>query len=523
MSSCDAVRVELKAYLDGELSALARAGVRRHLEHCARCRAEAAAMEQIGRELRTLDTATPRPELRARILAQLPESPAPAERKQPGLLWRRPGAAALAFAGAAAMLVLFAVILKNRPTTVPTTLSEIETLETPTPATEEAPPTAFAARGNSPTADSPRTRIASGPTPPVKKDGGKRRTILSSGRIAPRRESSSTVRPGAQRPSPLPSRPLEAKPASSPPGLAGPAPSAAQPALKDQTELKKEMQADSLLGKSVTDEAAAPAGGVGGAPAEETAREAVRLRGLQFETNAPTVQAEQTMVLFVDSVETRRAEVEKVARQAGGYVGAYRLDTERDGVKSASVTVLVPQEQVASFKSQLHRYHLSANTANSSNAYVRGGVAQKRDDQATRMMRRAAEPLPQQQEKADSKAGVRGKQRAQNRPLQQNPQDGAPPSPAEQTGPAEPGRPALSTAAKGRSEQFGGPGGGLGGGGFGGEHGVGANTTQPLDKTAGKDRDIHGLDPQQKNALTKITLQLRETPKPAQRRPQKRK
>lgn len=64
---------ELKASLDGELSIWRAGRVRLHLLRCASCREERAWLRRLGSEMKELERATPRPELRAKILASLPE------------------------------------------------------------------------------------------------------------------------------------------------------------------------------------------------------------------------------------------------------------------------------------------------------------------------------------------------------------------------------------------------------------------------------------------------------------------
>lgn len=66
---------ELKAYLDGELPAIARWTMGRHVAQCSACRAEADRFRAIGEAARESDDALPRRELRVRILASLPEPP----------------------------------------------------------------------------------------------------------------------------------------------------------------------------------------------------------------------------------------------------------------------------------------------------------------------------------------------------------------------------------------------------------------------------------------------------------------
>jgi len=82
MPICTKITTELKAFVDGELSQSLRANVERHVGECADCRRELAEIQKISSELKSLDTAVPRPELRNRILAQIapivePERPRP--------------------------------------------------------------------------------------------------------------------------------------------------------------------------------------------------------------------------------------------------------------------------------------------------------------------------------------------------------------------------------------------------------------------------------------------------------------
>ena len=69
------VRADLKAYLDGELSMPRRWLTNRHITACALCRAEMRGLEQLSRQVRTMDQAMPDARLRGRILASLPAAP----------------------------------------------------------------------------------------------------------------------------------------------------------------------------------------------------------------------------------------------------------------------------------------------------------------------------------------------------------------------------------------------------------------------------------------------------------------
>ena len=69
------LRANLKAHLDGEMSALRNCLVRWHLAQCAECREELRWLHRLGEDMKDIESARPRPELRARILANLPETP----------------------------------------------------------------------------------------------------------------------------------------------------------------------------------------------------------------------------------------------------------------------------------------------------------------------------------------------------------------------------------------------------------------------------------------------------------------
>lgn len=76
--SCHTVNEDLKAFLDGELSSMRRLTVQFHLRQCAQCRAEVETMTQISHDLQKGEsasgTATIAPELRERILQNLPDA-----------------------------------------------------------------------------------------------------------------------------------------------------------------------------------------------------------------------------------------------------------------------------------------------------------------------------------------------------------------------------------------------------------------------------------------------------------------
>ena len=108
------LRLSLGAYALGDLAPAERAAVEGHLRECAECRAEAAALESVGRLLPHADPArfaepSPRPpaELGERVAATIG-----AERRERGRRQRRRRTFGLALAGAAAAAaVVLAVVL----------------------------------------------------------------------------------------------------------------------------------------------------------------------------------------------------------------------------------------------------------------------------------------------------------------------------------------------------------------------------------------------------------------------------
>ncbi|MCW3096471.1 MAG: hypothetical protein JWL77_2089 [Chthonomonadaceae bacterium] len=104
-------QANLKAYLDGEISAIRGWLVRGHLAQCAECREELRWLRRLGEDMKELESTRPRPELRARILASLPATPPapgirvvhsrPDRERSPQFMPR------LALAGVLAMLLAF--------------------------------------------------------------------------------------------------------------------------------------------------------------------------------------------------------------------------------------------------------------------------------------------------------------------------------------------------------------------------------------------------------------------------------
>jgi anti-sigma factor RsiW len=102
------IRDDLKGYTDGELSLLRRWQVRRHVSTCAACREEIIALSRVSKEISTLPQPTPRPELRARIMADLPTTP-PAPARPQFQLRSLPQPMRLSLVGTMCALLLFSL------------------------------------------------------------------------------------------------------------------------------------------------------------------------------------------------------------------------------------------------------------------------------------------------------------------------------------------------------------------------------------------------------------------------------
>jgi len=70
-ASCEAVRAEFSAYLDGAVSGVAMAAIASHLEGCSECAEEFATWRAVQQTLGQLGPATPPPQLQAQLRAAL--------------------------------------------------------------------------------------------------------------------------------------------------------------------------------------------------------------------------------------------------------------------------------------------------------------------------------------------------------------------------------------------------------------------------------------------------------------------
>ena len=170
MTSCVDIREDLKAYADGELPGAELARVRLHVDACTRCTRDLEEIRSLSRTLRSLDTAVPPPELRARILSEIP---APERIPSPARLpwWRMP---ALGLGTAAAALLIF-VAVGPRAHKMPEDLAAAREEATPAP---QAPAAAATPGTESETLKSPASKPKS--IPPAKATDPKSRVPLLS-------------------------------------------------------------------------------------------------------------------------------------------------------------------------------------------------------------------------------------------------------------------------------------------------------------------------------------------------------
>lgn len=115
-------QANLKAYLDGEISAIRGWLVRGHLAQCTECREELRWLRRLGEDMKELESARPRPELRARILASLPATPPapgirvvhsrPDQERSPRFMPR------LALAGGLTMVLAFSGVFALKRTSI---------------------------------------------------------------------------------------------------------------------------------------------------------------------------------------------------------------------------------------------------------------------------------------------------------------------------------------------------------------------------------------------------------------------
>ncbi len=104
MTECEKLHNDLKAFLDGQLSPAARIAMRLHLNRCASCRKEIEEMRLLGTSMRASDNLEMSEALRARILASVPTAAPDAKvpmipkwREKPVLIWGASASALMAW------------------------------------------------------------------------------------------------------------------------------------------------------------------------------------------------------------------------------------------------------------------------------------------------------------------------------------------------------------------------------------------------------------------------------------------
>ncbi len=316
MNRCETLQNDLKAYVDGQLPLPQRLAVRWHVGQCAACRAEINAMEQIGKDLRANDPNQWTPDLRAKILAGVsetapltagteglqgpegmegaigadaPAAPLSKWRRKPMLLWGATCAAAVSW------FIFYPAVtrLTNLSPGVSEASSAKQTganLDLNAPRTKSAPVGAFDEEG-------PR-----GPQGPQTQSAADSAGASVDGR----------VRLSAPR----------ALPALSQPALTSAAPAFGR----------------AYGGNGLAFKAKSSAGV--GAGADKSAAD---------ESDTRQVHKEADISVEVDRPEEKSQVVEQMVKDAGGYVANNTVETEENGVKSASLTTKVPVDDFENF------------------------------------------------------------------------------------------------------------------------------------------------------------------------------
>lgn len=308
MSDCEALREDLKAYLDEELSLVRRQIVRRHLAGCASCQEEVRAMTSIGSALReTADAADGLdPALRARILAGW-ERIAPEPVARTGDPWPR-RRALLSVCGAAASFALIFVILFPLFTT----------------AREKARQVSTAAADRREAGARPASRVAEAPVAtepaaaPLEEKAADRMAMKATRSARP--EPTAGAFPAAPSPPSNASAGASAKPEAAPEAVAAAPPSRPRRIALSRTRAAEKAEA--------------------GAPVERQADTPVETRA--------------DIAVEVADLDEKTGVVTKLARDAGGFVAdTGRSDTAGDGARTALLTVRVPAARVEEVLGQI--------------------------------------------------------------------------------------------------------------------------------------------------------------------------
>lgn len=393
MPVCMDVREDLKAFVDGELGQGRREAVRRHLDGCSECRDEMGAVERLGVELRTLDSAAPDPSLRRRILAALPDDApvlsAPARRPA----WWSLRTPSLRLAGATAAALFLVAIYVRAGSPPPPPLESSPTALTESEATGSDGSVAEKGKSDAePRATEERTAEKGGPgsrrqekAPTARERKLNTEILRSIDRIARMRDtppSAAAIPPpaaGARRDRISKSAAgaterryggLEEKlPAAAQTAPAGPAGQSVNGNLAAR-QPNRDLAADSLLAlkPGPTPELSKDASFGAVITPETTALYALKAQAKQD-------GAQEVLMLEVEELERGTTQVRTLANKEGAYVSP--PSKVGGDLLANNLTVILPEEKVDSLKARLRKYSANMITARpevESVRHLRGGV-----------------------------------------------------------------------------------------------------------------------------------------------------
>lgn len=327
------LREELKAYLDNELPALRRGAVARHLEQCPHCKEELAALQRLTQTLASLPAPEPlSPALRARILAQLPQSAVSVAPVRP--FWRRPGP----LAGGGSILALACAVLFWARTPAPETASA--TLGTKTfsmPRQAISLPVAAVVP-----AESKAAQPMASPAPPAKKESEKVENTerpTSTGQatdnfyaVAPKSRLLDSPKDAAQ--AKVDTAPLAAAPSAAPPMVM----------KAEVTAKKKVLSATVGTGRGVPGGTFGARGGGGGAMPGGT-------DGATFATGR-VIPTPLTLTVAAGKAEETMTELRRLAKEQGA------TEPEPDPKQALlprQLVFLLPADKAAAFRATLEK------------------------------------------------------------------------------------------------------------------------------------------------------------------------
>ena len=298
MTRCETIAEELKAYLDGEVPLDRRVAIRLHLARCPSCREEITAMEGISRDLMADEPNGFDAALRNRLLDSAPmTADSDSELEAPPLWKRRP----IQVWAAAALVFLAAFIF------YPVTAQYKEAAWL-----DHRPGVVMA-----PSAPNMALRSGAGEAPSFQRQ---EMTKSLNGRMGAPEDSSGSSAPFASVYAPDLAGP--GGPPSTPPGgLTAPTMSSQAPAAAG---------ADSHL-------------------KQRSAKVEPRAEGVSGDTAQRNVIRNATISVRVQGLEAKSEAVERMVKEAGGFVASNQLSTGDQGLKSAALVVRVPAGGFESF------------------------------------------------------------------------------------------------------------------------------------------------------------------------------